>query len=87
MRVSGYLAPPQEPKLALGSLLLACVTEADSVVAELAWIVRDAGAVDLTDRLVCAVTDGSRLIALTIDSGRSLARSKAPGRARGLRGG
>ena len=48
-------------------MMLAGVPVADSAVAELAWFVRDAGAVEFADRLERAVTDGVRLLALTID--------------------
>ena len=47
--------------------MLAGVPVADSAAAELAWIVRAAGADVLADRLERAVTDGVSLLALTID--------------------
>ena len=48
-------------------MVLAGVPVADSAVAELAWLVRDAGAVEFVDRLEQAVTVGTKLLALTMD--------------------
>ena len=48
-------------------MMLAGAPVADSATAEFAWIVREAGADTLADRLEHAVTDGVSLLALTID--------------------
>ena len=61
-RCHGYALSEQTvPSLeieAFGRMTLAGVTVADSAVEELAWIVREAGAVELADRLERAATDG-----------------------------
>lgn len=56
-------------------MMLAGVRVANSAIAELAWLVREAGADRLADRLERAVTDPVSVLALTIDDGRSSSTS------------
>ena len=56
-----------EPAHILGRMMLAGVTVSDTAVAELANIVRTAGADELADRLEQALADDVSLLALTID--------------------